>query len=233
MKRSITLLLTTALVIPPLFGEEKARPEKGRADGSFFKSIDKDGDKAISKEEAGEHWERLSRLDANDDGKVTFEEIAAGRPGGGEGSGRPGPGKDGEPGEPGEIFKRLDKNGDGSLSKDEVPEQSWERLSKFDKDSDGVVTKEEMAAGFALMRAAKGGEGGDGKGARRGTGGPLESGPGAAFGRFDKDNDGKLSESEVPAEMWSKLRKADTDGDGLVSREELEKVYKDLEAFRG
>lgn len=226
MKRSITLLLTTALASSPLFGEEKARPGKGKADGSFLQSIDKDGDKAISKEEAGERWERISRLDTNGDGKVSFEEIAAGRPAGGEGTGRPGPGKGGEPGE---MFQRADKNGDGKISKDEVPEQAWERLGKFDKDNDGVVTKEEMAAGFAAMRAAKGGEGAKAKG--RGIGGPQEGGAGAAFDRFDKDNDGKLSESEVPAEMWSKLRKADTDADGLVSREELEKVYQDRKDY--
>lgn len=286
MKRSITLLLTTALAASPLFGEEKARPGKGKADGSFLQSIDKDGDKAISKEEAGERWERMSRLDTNEDGKVSFEEIAAGRPAGGEGPGRPGPGKGGEPGEmfkradkngdgkiskdevpeqawnylsrldkdgddiitaeeakagrpgvpggagrgePGEMLKRMDKNGDGSLSKDEVPEQAWERIGKLDKDSDGVVSKEEMTAGFAAMRAAKGGEGAKGKG--RGIGGLQEGGAGAAFGRFDKDSDGKLSESEVPAEMWGKLRKADTDADGLVSKEELEKVYQDRKDY--
>lgn len=283
MKRSITLLLTTALAVSPLFGEEKARPGKGKADGSFLQSIDKDGDKAISKEEAGERWERMSRLDTNGDGKVSFEEIAAGRPAGGESPGRPGPGKGGEPGEmfkradkngdgkiskdevpeqawnylsrldtdgdgiitaeeakagrpdgagrgePGEMLKRMDKNGDGNLSKDEVPAQTWERLGKFDKDNDGVVTKAEMAAGFAAMRAAKGREGAKGKG--RGIGGPQEGGAGAAFDRFDKDKDGKLSEAEVPAEMWSKLRKADTDADGLVSREELEKVYQDRKDY--
>lgn len=284
MKQSISILLTTALAICPLLGEENARPGKGKADGSFFKSIDKDGDKAISKEEAGERWERMSKLDKDSDGKVTLQEMAAARPGAGErpgpgeGPGKGGPGemfkradknndgkisKDevpaeawnrlgrldkngddavsaeeakaarpdgpgapggpgkGEPGKggPGEMLKRADRNGDGNISKDEVPEEAWTRLGRLDKDSDGVVSKEEMAAGMAAMRGGKG------------KGGPPQGGPGATFSRFDKDNDGKLSESEVPAEMWGKLRKADTDADGVVSKEELEKVYKDRKDY--
>ena len=47
------------------------------------------------------------------------------------------------------------------------------------------------------------------------------------FTRFDTDKDGKLSKTEVPAEMWDKLSKADNDADGLVSKGELEKVYRE------
>jgi hypothetical protein len=69
---------------------------------------------------------------------------------------------------PEEFFKKLDANGDGSLSKDEYlasprakqdPAKGAENFSKMDKDSDGKITKEEFAA------AAKAREGkGDGKG---------------------------------------------------------------------
>ncbi len=288
MKKSFSILLTSALCLSPLVAEENARPGKGKGDGSFFKSIDTDGDKAISKEEAGDKWDRMGKLDANSDGKVTLQEMAAARGDKGAGPGKGGPGK-GAPGEmfkradknsdgkiskdevpeevwtrlgkldtdgdgavsgveakagrpdgprpsggpdkgkdapdkgkggPGEMLKRADKNGDGNISKDEVPEEAWTRLGKLDKDSDGVVTKEELGA---AMRD-KGKDGAPGKGAQSG-------GPGAMFSKFDKDTDGKLSESEVPAEMWGKLRKADTDADGLVSKEELDKVYKDREAY--
>ena len=40
-----------------------------------------------------------------------------------------------------------------------------------------------------------------------------------------------VGEDEVPAEMWSRLRKADTDADGLVSKSELEKVYSEREKY--
>jgi Ca2+-binding EF-hand superfamily protein len=46
------------------------------------------------------------------------------------------------------------------------------------------------------------------------------------FSRYDADKDGKLSKSEVPAEMWEKLSKADENADGLVSEKELEGVYR-------
>ena len=285
MKQSISIILTAALSITPLLGEETERPGKGKGDGSFLKSIDTDGDKAISKEEAGERWERMGKLDKDGDGKVTMQELMAGHSGPGTGPGRPGenggPGemfkrsdknndgklskdevpealwgrmgkldKDGDnaisqeeakagrpegaqppggpekgkgKGEPGEMLKRADKNGDGNISKDEVPEEAWARLGKLDKDSDGVVSKAELGAAMAAMRGGKGKDGAKGKGQDGGS----QGGAGAMFSRFDKDTDGKLSESEVPAEMWGKLRKADTDADGFVSKEELDKVYKE------
>jgi hypothetical protein len=80
---------------------------------------------------------------------------------------KPGEGKgDGKRPSPEEFFKKLDANGDGSLSKDEYlasprakqdPAKGAENYAKMDKDSDGKVTKEEFAAGMA-------GRKGDGKG---------------------------------------------------------------------
>ena len=40
------------------------------------------------------------------------------------------------------------------------------------------------------------------------------------FYRFDANNDGALTEDEVPPGMWRRLRLADKDGDGKVTREE-------------
>ncbi len=311
-KSTLTLLATGALLLGSVgltHAEDKERPKGGKGDGSFFKAMDTNGDKAISKEEAGDKWERLGKLDKDGDGSVTVQELMAAR--GGKGKGRPdgGPGdkpkgkpgdrpegKDGErpkggprDGAPGEMFKRADKNNDGKISKDEVPEQAWERLGKLDTDGDGAVSGEEAKAGRpeggrpgegrpggppskeeAAERFAKADKNGDGKLSKdevpaehwerlgkldkdgdnavskeemaalaammrqrsgkggpeggRGKGGPPEGGPGAMFDRFDKDEDGKLAESEVPEEMWAKVRKADDDADGLVSKAEFDKV---------
>lgn len=43
----------------------------------------------------------------------------------------------------------------------------------------------------------------------------------ALFGRFDVDQDGALAADEVPAGMWRRLRLADEDGDGQVTRAEF------------
>jgi Ca2+-binding EF-hand superfamily protein len=304
MKYPTFILTICALAILPLGAEEAKKPGGGKAgkgDGSIFKQMDKDGDRAISKEEAGERWEKLAKLDKNTDGRVTLQEMAAARPGGegtpgkGKGPGKGGPGKgnpddrfknadkngdgkltkdevpeqawnflsrldknedgaiseeEAKAGRPpggaggsngpgkggpggGEFLKRADKNGDGNISKDEVPEQAWERVSRMDKNKDDKISKEEMAAATAMMRAAGKGKGkdGKGKGKEKGKGGPPTGGPGAVFGRYDENKDGKIGEDEVPAEMWSRLRKADTDADGLVSKSELEKVYSEREKY--
>lgn len=300
---ALTIVAAFALLTPGWAEEDSAaKPGRGKGDGSFFKMLDKDGDNSISKEEAGDRWERMSRLDKNNDGTISPEELMAGRPGdgAGKGPGRPG-GPGGQKGKPGEMFQRADKNsdgkltedelpaevwsrlsrldkdndgaiskeeaaagrppgrgpggpgspeggkgkgkggeflkqadknGDGNLSKDELPEQAWQRLGRFDKDNDGILTKEEMAAGFAAMKGNRP-EGGKGKGMGGRFGEKGAGGPDAVFSRYDEDKDGKLSESEVPGEMWSKLRKADTDADGLVSRAELDKVFGEMREYNG
>ncbi|MEM9016130.1 MAG: hypothetical protein AAGC68_03890 [Verrucomicrobiota bacterium] len=304
MKQSILILVGLALATPslPLQSEENTKPDgkperkrgsgqetSARGDGSFFKMMDKNGDQSISKEEAGQRWEHLAKLDKDGNGSISAQEMAAGRGSMAQGSGargqkgqkggggemfkradkngdgkiskdevpaqawerlgkldkngdnavsqaeaqemgRPGsagtpgkPGSSGQAGRGGEMLKRADKNGDGNLSKDEVPAQAWERLGRLDKNGDDVVSKEELAAGMSAMQGGAGGKKGS-----KGKGG-SQGGPGAVFGRFDTNKDGKLSESEVPAEMWGRLRNSDENADGVVSRKELDKVYKERE----
>ncbi len=293
MKTTILILTASALAIGSANAEGEAKKREGqnsRPEGGWMSQIDKDGDKAISKEEAGERWERLSKLDTDNDGKVTGQELMAARQGGkgrepgngAPGKGRPGQGGKGDPGEflkrmdknndggvtadevpeqfwarlskadsnndgkvtfeeakanaperaggpggerprpgSGEMFKTADKNEDGKISKDEVPEQAWARLGKLDKDGDGAVSRDEIAA-----MAGGAGRGGDSKGGSKGKGkGGQQGGPGAIFGKMDKNGDDKLSKDEVPDEMWAKLRNADEDADGTVSKKELEKSY--------
>ena len=43
---------------------------------------------------------------------------------------------------------------------------------------------------------------------------------GKAFAKFDKDKSGTLTSDEVPEKLWSRISKADTDGDGAVSKAE-------------
>lgn len=273
MKNNITIfslgIAVVAIGMASLWNPVQAEEDsaKGKGKGKGLSRLDKNGDKAISEQEAGPKiWERLGKLDKNGDGKVAGDEFV--RPGGG-----PSPGDGKGKGKGGEFIKRLDKNGDGNLAKDEAPEQlwsrmsrldtnndevisaeefaaartrmsqpgqmferldsnkdgkitqdevpapAWERIGKADRDEDGAVSKQEMAAAAAAFAKSKGMDKGKGKGRPSGGSAPI-------FGKYDSDNDGKLSREEVPEEMWSRLSKADEDADGLVSKEELQSIYK-------
>ncbi|MEX2578140.1 MAG: hypothetical protein WD342_03705 [Verrucomicrobiales bacterium] len=201
-----TLLTVSALALVSLsVGEETSKPRPGgKGDGSFFKSLDTDGDGAISKAEAGEKWQRLGRLDKDEDGKVTLAEMRQAGPG--TGPGRPGGKRKGKGpgGEPGEFFKNADTNEDGKLSRDEVSDPLWSRISRLDKDDDNAVSREE----FAAARDA---------GPGRGPGGT----PRERFQRADANGDGKVSKDEVPEEVWTRMGRLDTDDDGAVTPEEF------------
>ena len=41
---------------------------------------------------------------------------------------------------------------------------------------------------------------------------------------FDGDDSGDLAEEELPGRVWGRLSQADTDGDGVVTREEFESI---------
>jgi len=78
MKPTLFIITTSLLAIgiTNAEGDKKTEGQKGRPYGSGWMSqIDKDSDKAISKEEAGERWERLSQLDKNSDGKVPVRNL--------------------------------------------------------------------------------------------------------------------------------------------------------------
>ncbi len=128
---------------------------------ALIKCMDKNGDGVISKDEAPERMkDRFDRLDANGDGNIDKSELEnaaqklMGRrpPNGAPGERRPGqPGNakqrgDGpqREGNPQQLFKRLDKNGDGKLSKDEVPERLAERFEQIDLNGDGELDDAEL-----------------------------------------------------------------------------------------
>ena len=160
----------------------------------------------------------------------------------------------------GRLLKRFDQNGDGALAKAEVPERLWERLSQADSNGDGVVTKDEVKARLkdrkgrkgkrregAMRRFDKDGDGilsnaekAEAKGARgkrggkRGRAGGKRRGrkAGRAFKRFDKNTDGALTADEVPAELWERISKADADGNGSVTKDEIKAAIKARRAAR-
>lgn len=143
-------------------------------------------------------------------------------PGGFRGQGGPGGpgGRMGRGFPPMPLMTAIDKNADGELSEEEIKAASAAILS-LDKDKDGKISAEELRPAFG-----PGGIGGQG-----GPGGP--GGPGGFGGRDmsgelvnqlmanDKNNDGKLTEDELPQRLKALMARADTNKDGVLDRAEL------------
>jgi len=122
------------------------------------------------------------------------------------------------------LFDRLDTNKDGSVTKEEVPEQRqrlFDRLVRTaDKNDDGKLTSEEFTAG--LQDSPRGRP--DATERRRPDGADRPSGatfaPAPLMRVLDADGDGTISKSEIE-DAPKALKKLDKNGDGSITREEL------------
>ena len=154
--------------------------------------LDNNGDGAISIAEAkGTKLEsRFAKLDANADGKITKEELAAARKGKGKGKGKRGRGH----------MANLDNNGDKMLSAAEVAGTKLaDNFAAIDANADGQISREEMKAHHEARRAerfAKRDTDGNGSlSAAEVAGTKLET----HFAKVDTDGDGELTPEELKA----------------------------------
>lgn len=107
----------------------------------------------------------MSRLDRNKDGELDQSEII-----GFAGFGGPGMREGGRPGAEGgsqEMFNRMDRNGDGAVSRDEVPERLRTRFDDADKNDDDKLDAEEARE---VLRGLFGGQGDGARPPGRGRG---------------------------------------------------------------
>src|SRR5262245_24843060 len=152
--------------------------------GGLFATLDTDRNGELSTAEIVAAGTTLLKLDRNNDGKLTPDEVFGGPPDGGPpgrpgegrpGEGRPGPGQPGtppgppnperRPGQRGlggmnpeefrEQLKRADTNSDGKISKDEAPALIKDRFDRIDQNSDGFIDETEIRE--LLRRIADGG----------------------------------------------------------------------------
>lgn len=141
--------------------ESRNRPGGPRPEGDgrphfpmFVRKLDANQDGRISKSEWSKAAELFGELDANEDGELDMHELMGPPPEGrgpfggrmnpeGDRNGPPPEGSNAGPlGE--RFFQRLDKDGDGKLSKDEVPDRMRERFPRLDKNDDGFLTPDEL-----------------------------------------------------------------------------------------
>jgi collagen type III alpha len=128
------------------------------------------------------------------------------------------------------LIRALDLDGDGEISTAEL-EKAVTSLKALDRNGDGKLTEDELrpapggpGGGFG------GGPGGPAPGAARGQGGVAPGGAMtteqivARYMGLDANKDGKLTKDEIPERLQSVITRADSDGDEIVTKEELTKM---------
>ncbi len=187
--------------------------------------------------------EMLKRADADRDGEVTYNELASLLPNVTE-----------------EMFKNMDRTGDGVLTSDDAPEQDvgvdpegqraegklFELMREADADGNGKVTYEELkvvAENFPRDMFDRLDTNGDGVLSKEDRAG--QSGPGGRPGqrlfdllkRADKNQDGKVTYEEIktvaPRMTKDVFDQLDVNGDGVLTKGDVPKPPEGGRAPRG
>lgn len=206
-------------------------PPRPFGPGPVLHALDADGDGTLSAEEMDGAPAALRALDEDGDGVLSVEEIrhdrvpfARGARGGRAGTGRAGPG--------GRAFAGPGRGGHGRVPfgrgvAPRVPMAPRGRMAP--RVPSGVGRYGGRAFGRRVAPGAFG------RGAVPFAPGELPDFAGERFFlRFDENEDGSLSEDEVPESLWERFADIDGDGDGVISREEMETGFEQrLEEMRG
>lgn len=126
-------------------GAQQPPKPSDRTKGKAFRHLDRDGDGMLSREELPERMDRLRKhfdaADQNKDGLLSHDEIRRLRA---HTESRSSPrGR----GDQRNIMKRLDRDGDGAISRSEVPARATRLNSAFDRldrNGDGELTADEL-----------------------------------------------------------------------------------------
>ena len=197
MKKTLTFALVTGLA----FGSTAAFAEgMHRGHGDFlWNKLDTNQDGKITREEMNADVSTLfASVDANKDGKVTQDEasqfFAAKRE---------------------EIkakhaarLQAADTNKDGKWSKEELSDMPERRFAKLDIDSDGAVTQAELDTQRAARKARFEEKHGDRP-------------KGKLWKHADTNSDGVVERAEALKAVDARFSKLDENGDGAVERAEF------------
>jgi Ca2+-binding EF-hand superfamily protein len=214
-------------------------PGRGRfpAPNAGFTALDVNGDGILDATEIQAAPHSLAKLDKNLDGRITSDEVRLsmpqGRGRGGPGGGGPGRGGDSEGASPADMAEdtvrtlmAFDANRDGKLSKSELPERYQGIFTRADENKDGFLTPEEIRKVAAAQAAppeplGRGGRGGPDGGRGGGPTGEINlirMDP--ILAAVDTDGDGIISAEEI-RDSADAIRKLDKDGDGKLTRAEV------------
>ena len=193
----------------------------------MFKQMDTNGDgKIVIEEIPEERRERftmmIERFDSDGDKSITLVEFTKGLAmGRGEQAAAAGGSQPSSMPQipPGVVYRALDTNSDGKLSKEEI-EAAPKSLETLDRNHDGEISPDELGGGGPRPYAQAGRPGGqpsqpggDGKG---------------FFKMLDKDGDGKISKDEAPERMKENFDKLDANGDGYIEESEFARVMQGM-----
>lgn len=127
---------------------------RGGFAGRMFDELDADDDGKVTKEEvAAKRAERFTAIDANGDGEVSLAEIAALEEAAREArrnlraARRIGSARG---------FVAADADGNGTISADEFAAMPQRMFDRFDSDGDGAVSKDELRDRFGKGRSPRG-----------------------------------------------------------------------------
>lgn len=254
MKLILAILTGSGMVVlgaTPLNAQDQPKREGTRFDISLFNRLDTNGDGVVTDEEIPEARREVvqrlfKRMDTNGDNRITREEfdvaVARLRPnrespkrrldpgkkaaGPAQGEGRPQtPERAGQPGQSPLPGRPLSGNAGPNL------------FSALDTNRDAKLSREELARAVELlMRYDRDGDGaltpeelaGGIRDARSNP--PALPGSGEAdfvgnmIRRADTDKDGKLSRDEVPELMRARFDTIDANKDGFIDRDELKQA---------
>ena len=125
-------------------------------------------------------------------------------------------------GKRGDIFDRMDKDGDGKISQSEAEANAMSRFKDIDANGDDVVNDEDIDARIDAMKE----ENPDVPDQRFERQKQVLK---AQFKRLDDNGDGKLSADEYKQSAMSRHENLDKDGNGLVTKEEIQKVRQQMQ----
>lgn len=138
----------------------------------------------------------------------------------------------------GEMFAKMDVNGDGVLNQTDRDARRAAMVAKLDTDKNGTVSAEERAAAQANRpERAAGAKRGDGAHAgmdhaKMGHGGKgMRGHRGGGMGKMaDANNDGTITRAEFTGGALARFAKADADGNGTVTQAERQAARQAMKA---